>query len=85
MKWRSPRSLKRFLGIPLQNSELADANLSVEQRIMAASGWLDHRYAKRLDKLIDRLLRWNAAIAIANLAATTLAVFSLMLLLIGVR
>ncbi|MFB0551390.1 MAG: hypothetical protein ACETVV_02355 [Nitrososphaeria archaeon] len=52
---------------------------------MAASGWLDHRCAKRLDKLIDRSLRWNAAVAIANLAATTLAVSSLMLLLIDAR
>ncbi|MFB0568231.1 MAG: hypothetical protein ACETV0_01220 [Nitrososphaeria archaeon] len=73
------------MGIPLQNSKLADANLAIEQRIMAASGWLDHRYAKRLDKLIDRSLRWNAAVAIANLAATTLAVSSLMLLLIDAR
>jgi len=74
---------QKILKDMLQNSKLIDANLTTEQKVMVALGWLDYTCAKRLDKLNLGTLKWNAAVAIASSAAATFALLSLLLLLIG--
>jgi len=78
------RALK-ILTDALYGSSSPTADLARERGIMAASGWLNYTYAKRLDQINARMLKWNAAVAISSSAAATLALASLFMLLPGIR